>query len=269
MSNSISSKTVRAAVLAAFLFTLAGCGGEPTPAAAELGITNTAQAPVEEAAEPTYLAGERAAANDEERPRIVLAQADPVPASGRFQLGTHYERLPTAQGPSSSPNLIEVAEVFWFGCAHCYAFDPYVQNWREDLPDDVSFVYIPAVWNPTLQIHARAFYTAKALGVEDELHTPIFREIHDNRNFLDSQGALAEFFAEYGVETEAFNAAFESFAVNISMNRADELSRRYRIALVPTVIVNGKYTTNATMAGGYEALMEVIDELVAMERAGE
>ncbi len=63
--------------------------------------------------------------------------------------------------------------------------------------------------------------------------------------------------------------AYESFAVNMNMNRADELSRRYRIASVPTVVINGKYTTDAGMAGGYEELMEVIDHLVAMERAGE
>ncbi len=269
MFNPISSITGRSAILAAFLFALTGCGGEPPPPAVAPSITDTTEAPVEEVTESTVVATERTVANDEAQPRVALAPADPAPPSGRFQLGTHYERLPAAQGTSSSPDLIEVAEIFWYGCPHCYAFDPHVQNWRENLPDDVSFVHIPAVWNSLLQTHARAFYTAEALGLIAELHTPLFREIHDNRNFLDSQEALAEFFGRYGVETDAFNAAFESFAVNMHINRADELSRRYRIASVPTVIVNGKYTTDATKAGGYEELMEVIDELVAMERAGE
>ena len=269
MFNPIPSITLRSAILVAFLFTLTGCGGEPTPTAVAPAITDTAQAPVEEVAQPTVLAAERAVADGEAQPRIALAQADPAPASRRFELGTHYERLPAAQGTSSSPDLIEVAEIFWYGCPHCYEFDPHVENWREDLPDDVSFVHIPAVWNTLLQTHARAFYTAEALGLVAELHTPLFREIHDNRNYLDSQEALAAFFGRHGVEADAFNAAYESFAVNMNMNRADELSRRYRIASVPTVIVNGKYTTDASMAGGYEELMAVIDELVAMERAGE
>lgn len=269
MFNPNLSTPVRPAILVAFIFSLTGCGGEPTPAAVAPGITNTAQAPVEQVAEPTVVAAERALADGEAQARIALAQADPSPASDRFQLGTHYERLPSAQGTSSSPNLIEVAEIFWYGCPHCYEFEPHVQNWRNDLPDDVRFVHIPAVWNSVLQIHARAFYTAEALGVTAEVHTPLFREIHDERNFLDSQDALAEFFGRYGVETDAFNAAYESFAVNMNMNRADELSRRYRIASVPTVVINGKYTTDAGMAGGYEELMEVIDHLVAMERAGE
>jgi len=278
MSNFMQSKTRRPAVITASILAVTALvltgflltdSGEPTPTAVEPGITNTAQAPTAEAVAPTIATVDGEAASDNGESRIVLAQADPAPASGRFQLGTHYERLPAAQGTSSSPDLIEVAEIFWYGCPHCYTFDPYLENWREDLPEDVSFVRIPAVWSALLQIHARAFYAAEALGISDELHAPIFREIHINRNGLDSQGALADFFVAHGVEAGAFDAAYESFAVNTKMNRADELSRRYRIASVPTVIVNGKYTTDAGMAGNYEDLMELIDELVAMERAGQ
>ena len=268
MSNPIPFKRVLSAVLAAFLLTLTGCVDEPTPAAIEPEVANIAQAPATEAVEPTVPAAEPVAERREEQQRIVLAQANPAPASGRFQLGTHYERLPAAQGTSSSPNLIEVAEVFWYGCPHCYTFDPYLENWRENLPDDVSFVRIPAVWAEPLKVHARAFYAAEALNLSAELHTSIFREIHINRNGLDSQAALTEFFARHGVEADAFNAAYNSFAVNTKMNRAEELGRRYRIASVPTVIINGKYTTDAGMAGSYEELMVLIDELVAMERAG-
>ncbi|TDJ46065.1 MAG: thiol:disulfide interchange protein DsbA/DsbL [Gammaproteobacteria bacterium] len=273
VSHSIASKTALSAVLAvclftvaAFVFTLRG-GGDPTPAPVEPEVTNIAQTAVAEVAEPASIAAEPTSSGSEERRDIVLAQADSAPASGRFELGTHYQRFPAAQGTSSSPDLIEVAEIFWYGCPHCYTFDPYLENWRKNLPDDVSFVRIPAVWNSVLQIHARAFYTAEALDVVAELHSPIFREIHNNQNSLDSQEALAEFFGQYGVEADAFNAAYESFAVNTKLNRADELSRRYRIASVPTVVINGKYTTDAGMAGGYDELIDLIDDLVATERA--
>lgn len=273
MSHSIASKTALSAVLAvclftvaAFVFTLRG-GGDLTPAPVEPEVTNIAQTAVAEVAEPASIAAEPASSGSEERRDIVLAQADSAPASGRFELGTHYQRFPAAQGTSSSPDLIEVAEIFWYGCPHCYTFDPYLENWRKNLPDDVSFVRIPAVWNSVLQIHARAFYTAEALDVVAELHSPIFREIHNNQNSLDSQEALAEFFGQHGVEADAFNAAYESFAVNTKLNRADELSRRYRIASVPTVVINGKYTTDAGMAGGYDELIDLIDDLVATERA--
>jgi thiol:disulfide interchange protein DsbA len=203
-----------------------------------------------------------------EQPRIVLAQAAPA-AERRFELGTHYERLSPTQPTSSGPEQIEVAEIFWYGCPHCFTFEPYLQDWRKNLPSDVSFVRIPAVWNELLKIHARAYYTAEALNRVDELQTPLFREIHVNRNGLDSIPALQSFFSDHGVEPNAFMEAYESFAVFTKMQRADELARRYRISSVPAVVVNGKYTTNATMAGSYPNLLEVINELVAMERAGE
>lgn len=201
--------------------------------------------------------------------RMVLAQADANAGSGRFELGEHYERLTPTQPTSSSPDEIEVTEIFWYGCPHCYNFDPYLESWRPDLPDYVSFVRLPAVWNPLVRLHARAFYTAEALGKTEEMHTSFFREIHVNGNPLDSESALAGFFAQFGVDQESFKNAYDSFAVHTKLQRADELSRRYRISSVPTVVVNGKYTTNATLAGGYPMLMELIDELVAMEASSD
>ena len=200
--------------------------------------------------------------------RIVLAQSDAPATSGQFELGTHYQRFSPTQPTSSSPEQIEVAEVFWYGCPHCYTFDPYLESWKQDLPANVNFVRIPAVWNPLLQLHARAFYTAEALGRIEEMHTSFFREIHVNGNFLDSEQALQAFFGEFGVSAEEFSNAFNSFAVHTRLQRANELSRRYRISSVPTVIVNGKFSTSAAATGTYENLMVLIDELVAAEAAG-
>ena len=198
-----------------------------------------------------------------------LAGAQQLTAqTGQFELGTHYQRFSPTQPTSSSPEQIEVAEVFWYGCPHCYTFDPYLENWKQDLPANVSFVRIPAVWNPLLQLHARAFYTAEALGRIEEMHTSFFREIHVNGNYLDSEQALQAFFGEFGVSAEEFANAFNSFAVHTRLQRANELSRRYRISSVPTVIVNGKYSTSAAATGTYENLMLLIDELVAAEAAG-
>jgi thiol:disulfide interchange protein DsbA len=202
-----------------------------------------------------------------EEAALRLPQGDETTtASGQFQLGTHYERLSPTQPTSSSPDQVEVAEVFWYGCPHCAAFEPYLKSWEALKADYVNFVRIPAVWNPLVQLHARAFYTAEALDKVEEMHSAFFAEIHDNGNFLESEEALAEFFGRFGVDAETFEETFESFAVHTKLQRADELSRRYRITSVPAVVVNGKYTTNASMAGGYDQLMVLIDELAASER---
>ena len=214
-------------------------------------------------------APENTAAGSAAPERIVLAQADTSGAGRQFQLGEHYERLTPAQPTSSGPDQIEVTEIFWYACPHCYTFDPYLESWKEDLPGDVSFVRIPVLWAGIHQMHARIYYTAETLNKLDEMHAAIFREIHVNRNGLDNAAAIGSFFGNYGVDAETFDSTFESFAVYTKLQRADELARRYRISSVPTIIVNGKYTTSATMAGSYPVLLEVIDELIAMERAGE
>lgn len=189
-----------------------------------------------------------------------------TPTSGRFQLGTHYERLSPTQPTSSSPEQVEVAEIFWYGCVHCYAFDSYLEQWESAKPAYVNFVRVPAVWNPLVQLHARAFYTAEVLGKGQEMHDAFFETIHEDGNLLDSEQALTEFFGRFGVDAETFKTTFDSFEVHTKLQRADELNRRYEISSVPTVVVNGKYKTNATMAGSYEQLIALIDELAASER---
>ena len=228
---------------------LAACGGPADPAAdTEPALDPAAQA--EAALEP----------------ELVASDPSGAPTTGRFELGAHYLRLSPTQPTSSNPEQVEVAEVFWYGCPHCFAFEPLLVQWQERQPDDVSFVRVPAVWNPLLQLHARAFYTAEALDKGAEMHSEFFREIHERGNRLDTEAKLQEFFGRFGVEAAAFKTTFDSFAVQAKLQRADELSRRYRIGSVPTIIVNGKYTTDAPQTGSYEELLEVVDELVAVER---
>lgn len=201
-------------------------------------------------------------------PEVVASDPGSAPTTGRFEMGEHYTRLSPTQPTSSNPDQVEVAEVFWYGCPHCFDFDPLLERWRQQQPDFVNFVRIPAVWNPLLQLHARAFYTAEALGKGAEMHGEFFREIHERGNRLDSEAALAQLFARFGVDAAAFKTAFDSFAVQAKLQRADELNRRYRIESVPTIVVNGKYTSDAPRAGSYEELLTLVDELVAAEREG-
>jgi len=256
-------ETKRLLMLAALL--VAACGGSPEPGSEQSsadGLPVAVEDIAPPAADPPATPSAQAAvpSGGAQRPNA------PAAASGRFQLGTHYGRLSPTQPTSSSPGQVEVAEIFWYGCPHCYTFDPYLQEWQPGKADYVSFVRIPAVWNPLVRLHARAFYTAEALGKGEEMHEAFFREIHVNGNALDSEAKLAQFFSRFGIDEAAFKNAFDSFAVHTNLQRADELSRRYQVSSVPSVVVNGKYTSDGSMAGGYDALLELIDELTASER---
>jgi thiol:disulfide interchange protein DsbA len=189
--------------------------------------------------------------------------------SGKFKEGTNYTKLVPAQPTSVAPGKVEVVEVFWYACGHCNALDPAIESWRgKGKPANVEFVRVPAMWNDTLRMHARIFYTAELLGKLEQLHTPIFREIHVKANPLNTVEAITAFFRENGVGTDEFQEAFSSPAVDSKLQRADFLNRRYRIESVPTIIVNGKYKTAVDMAGSEPQLFQLIGELAASESGG-
>jgi thiol:disulfide interchange protein DsbA len=159
-----------------------------------------------------------------------------------------------------------VAEVFWYGCGHCYALDPLIESWRtRQKPAYVDFVRIPAMWNETLKAHARLFYTAQVLGKLDELHTAMFRAIQLEGNPLTTEEKAAFFFRAHGVGDNDFHQSYNSASVQTLLNQADQLSRRYRVQSVPTIIVNGRYLTDIGMAGGQEQLIALVNELTARE----
>jgi protein dithiol oxidoreductase (disulfide-forming) len=204
------------------------------------------------------------------QPAVKLGgSATTAPTSANFKEGTNYQRLVPAQPTTVAPDKVEVVEVFWYGCGHCFRLDPAIESWRaKSKPGYVEFVRVPAMWNDTTRMHARLYYATELLGKGDELHSLIFREFHVNGNQLNTVEKIAAFFKQHGVGNEEFNKAFSSFAVESKLQRADFLNRRYRVQSVPMMVVNGKYTTDVGMAGSEPQLFALIGELAAHEHGG-
>lgn len=240
------------------------------PADAAATEESTPTAPIETVTETEEAAPATEQPATGTQPTLRLATATTAPAtSERFKEGTHYKKVVPAQPTSVPPGRIEVAEMFWYGCGHCFQLDPAIESWRKKgKPAYVEFTRVPAMWNDTLRIHARLFYATEALGKLDELHTAIFREIHANGNPLTTVEEMTAFFKKHGVSPEEFQKAFSSFGVESKLQRADFLNRRFQINSVPTVVVNGKYVTDLQRAGGERELFDVIDELAAHEHGG-
>jgi thiol:disulfide interchange protein DsbA len=211
--------------------------------------------------------GERAGSSVSALPIRMAAAATPA-TSARFQAGKNYKTLVPAQPTDVAPDEVEVLEVFWYGCGHCYALDPLMENWRaKGKPGYVDFSRLPAMWNDNLRIHARMYYTAEILGKIDELHPVMFRAIHVDGNPLNTEQRIRDFFAKHGVAAADFDKAFSGFAVDAKLKRADFLNRRYRVTGVPMMVVNGKYTADVGSAGSPEDLLELVAELAAHEHS--
>jgi thiol:disulfide interchange protein DsbA len=156
---------------------------------------------------------------------------------------------------------------------HCYALEPYLESWLKTKPAYIDFVRVPVMWGDVHRAHARLFYTIQALGKIDQLHTRIFDEIHQKGDLLYVQGdpkatlASQLHFAEAnGISAADFTKAYNSFGVQANLQKADALGRRYQIDGVPTIVIDGKYKTDVSMAGGEAQLIQLINDLAASEK---
>ena len=193
---------------------------------------------------------------------VSLAQDAP---NWKYQEGVHYDRLVPVQGTSSPPDKIEVAEFFWYGCVFCYRMDAYIEEWKKDQPEEVNFINIPALWNTTMEMHARLYLALQAVDELGAAHRDVFRAIHTENRPLVRLTDQERFAERYGVSAEDYRNAFRSFSVESSLRRIMELMRRYRILAVPAFVVNGKYVVRVTPDSDMPQLLEIVDELVARE----
>ena len=196
----------------------------------------------------------------------LLACADGQTPASKYREGEHYVALsqPVRTG---NPDKIEVTEVFWYGCGHCYTFEPLIRKWKANLSDDVEFVASPAMWNRNMETHARAFYTAKALGVLPKLHEPLFKALNIEKKRLLDADEISELFVAHGVDADQVAKTFDSFGVSSQVKQAAARARGYQITGTPELVVDGTYRVSARKAGSQAEMLRVVDYLITKRRA--
>ncbi|WP_372965196.1 thiol:disulfide interchange protein DsbA/DsbL [Marinobacter sp.] len=187
-----------------------------------------------------------------------LASAEP------WEDGVHYRTLSSPVNTSSEEG-VEVAEVFWYGCPHCYNFKPLSEAWEKNAPEFVNYVRLPAVLGESWAPHAVAFYALESMGELDKVHDALFKALAGERRPLNSAEALADFVADYGVDAEAFVQAYNSFSVRSRVRQAQAKIMGAQITGTPTMLVNGKYIVSASMAKSHENVLKVVDYLINKE----
>ena len=184
----------------------------------------------------------------------------------RFVAGTHYTEL-AAPANTNDSSKIEVLEVFWYGCSHCFRFEPLIANWEATMPADVDFGRFPAMWNGLMEVHAQVYYTAEAMDALDIVHEHVFNAINIEGNRLQNEGQIGALFAKYGINEDEFAKSFNSFSVRTKVNQAKQRMQAYEIRSTPNMIVNGKYLVATSQSVLTQAdMLEVVDFLVEKER---
>ena len=178
-----------------------------------------------------------------------------------------YENLPNPVR-TENPEKVEVLEFFWYGCPHCFQFEPHIKEWLETKPENVEFKSVAAPLNPAWKVHSQAFYAAEVLGVLDKFHEPMFNAIHRDKKSMRKPKDIAKLAESLGIDGDKFAKTMKSFAVDAKIRQSMQKAREVGITGVPTVVINGKYKTSGSVAGSYPNLINGLNRLIAEESAG-
>lgn len=184
------------------------------------------------------------------------------------QMGKDFDR--TAQAINAeTPGKIEVVELFWYGCGHCYQMEQPINAWVKKLPADVTFKRVPAIPNAKWAPMAKAYYAMENLGVLEKLHAQLFDAIHKQKVLdpTDEKAAIDWVTKQSGMDRKKVEAEFGSFTMNTNLNRAASIFRASGATGVPSIVIDGQYLTSSTMAGNNHTALSTADYIITNVRA--
>jgi len=195
---------------------------------------------------------------------VATAADAPAATDAKWEEGKNYFVIDPPQ-PTASGDKVEVLEVFSYACPHCAHFQPYADQLKQSLPAGAAFGYMPAIFNPSWEPYARAYYTAESLGVVDQTHQALFDALHRDHIPMRTIDDLSSFYAQHGVDKTKFMAASESFEVNSKLTRAQQIVKADGVDGTPSIVIDGKYRVTGQSAGGFEQLIALVDWLAQKE----
>lgn len=184
--------------------------------------------------------------------------------------GKQYARV-NPPAPVGSEGKIEVVEFFWYGCPHCYAFEPALEAWIRRLPPDVMFKRVPVAFRQDPFVaHQKLYYALESMGLVEKLQHKVFDELHKDqpkRSKLSNPAEISEFVARQGLDKAQFLSVYNSFGVNTKLTQAQKLITTYQINGVPSLGVHGRFLTDGVMAGNMDKALQITDFLIQKVRS--
>jgi thiol:disulfide interchange protein DsbA len=163
---------------------------------------------------------------------------------------------------------IEVIEFFWYGCPHCFAFEPTIEAWIARLPPDVAFRRVPVGFDALKEIHQRIFYTWESLGLVDTMHLKTFTRFHVQHRPINDRRDMLTFAQENGLDVTKVQQAWDSFGVQTRCRQAKQLEDDYAIERMPEMGIHGRFTATAQPNAGPASVLATTDWLVDRIRKG-
>ena len=207
---------------------------------------------------------------------LLLVVAFPVraqqpPALAGLAEGVQYTPIKDGKPFRAHPaGMVEVVEVFSYGCPHCAQMQPKLEAWRPTLPKSVSVSYMPAAFyqdDPFML----GYFAADAAKAVPLTHMRMFSAVHDTGE-LARNATLDQVTAFYlrlpGVNGKAFTAALADKAgMTRKMQAVRDFQVRSKIPGTPAMIVDGRYLV---LGNSYESMLantrKIIDAVAASRK---
>ena len=180
-----------------------------------------------------------------------------------YKLGRDYGSL-SKPLPIRQDGVVDVIEIFWYGCGHCFNLAPVISNWAKQKDSYVNYQKMPVTWGPVHQLHAKLFYTIEALGIGETGHSAVFTAIHKEGNFLASEVAIIDFLEKLGINKSETTKYMNSFSVRQKVKRAIEITKQFKVTATPMMFVDGKYRIEAK--GGSSKMLKVVDHVIEVQK---
>ncbi|MDO5692257.1 MAG: thiol:disulfide interchange protein DsbA/DsbL [Pseudomonadota bacterium] len=182
------------------------------------------------------------------------------------QSGPGYATL-KARAPVDAPaGQVEVVEFFSYGCSHCKNFEPIFSAWKKAAPQGVAVRSVHVAFQSSFEPLQRIYFALEAMNQVDKVHAKVFDALQVQRKRLDKPEVLFPWIAEQGVDRAKFEATYKSFGVASKVRRAVQLQEAYQVEGTPALGVAGRYYTDGSMAGGFERMIQITNNLIAQER---
>ena len=202
---------------------------------------------------------------------VVTLGATALPALSQPQAralkeGTDYLLLDKPAPTEAPAGKVEVVEFFWYSCPHCYAFEPQLEAWINQIPKDVYVRRVPVSFRPDFEPQQRLYYVLEAMGKVEELHKKVFTAIHVDKQALNTPELVAAWAEKQGLNKAKFVEMYNSFSITTKARKATQLQDQYKVDGVPALGIAGRYYTSGTLAQNMGRALLVTDQLIALSR---
>lgn len=183
-------------------------------------------------------------------------------AQGMPVEGTHYVKLGQPAPVAAPAGKVEVVEFFSYGCPHCNALEPALDDWLKTLPPEAAFRRVPVGFNAAFESYQRLFYGLEAMGKLEMMHKRIFAAIHVQRQRIEKEADQVAFLNANGVDGAQYAKLVKEFHVATKSMQAKKLAEAYKIDGVPAIGVAGRFYTAGSLAGDNRQALQVASFLI-------